>query len=266
MWPRCVCLIRYDVAMPRLEHRTTYREIPDGRDGHMVRAIGGWLESTVTGALRDTAAPGRVIDVGCGEQPLRRLVESEGATYVGFDVEQNAGASVAIIGFIDQALPAPWPDAHHVYDLVLCTEVLEHVADWDVAFMNLRSLVAPRGRVIMTVPFIFPLHMEPLDYFRATPHAIEKLAARHHFVIDEQQKLGDARGVIATALDDVSILPNRPTLVPRIAARVLRTGRKWLVKVIQSDAVWTLVRVNSNMYLSNAIVLRPLDPASGERM
>jgi SAM-dependent methyltransferase len=252
--------------MPRGEHRTTYTEIPEGRDGHMVRVIGGWLQSVVRRALRDTDAPARVIDIGCGEQPLRKLVEAEGGTYVGFDVEQNAQASVAIIGFIDRALPLPWPDAHHVYDVVLCTEVLEHVADWDVAFMNLRSLVAPSGRVIMTVPFIFPLHMEPFDYFRATPHVIEKLAGRHHFVIDEQHKLGNARDVIATALDDVSILPNQSALVPRIVARVLRTGRKWLVSVIQSDAVWTLVSVNSNTYLSNAVVLRPLDPVSGERV
>ena len=68
--------------MPRWEHRTTSTEIPEGRDGHMVRVIGGWLQSVVVRALRDTAAPGRVIDIGCGEQPLRTLVESEGATYV----------------------------------------------------------------------------------------------------------------------------------------------------------------------------------------
>lgn len=252
--------------MPRWEHRTTYTEIPEGRDGHMVRVIGRWLQSAVVHALRDETPPSRVIDIGCGEQPLRKLVESEGATYVGFDVEQNAQASVAIIGFIDRGLPVPWPDAHHVYDVVLCTEVLEHVADWDIAFMNLRSLVAPRGRVILTVPFVFPLHMEPLDYFRATPHTIERLAGRHHFAIDELLKLGNARDVIATALDDVSILPNQPTWVPRVAAKVLRTGRKSLVKLIQRDALWSLVQVNSNMYLSNAVVLRPLDPASGERV
>ena len=251
--------------MQRWQQRTTYTEIPEGRDGHMVRVIGGWLQSVVVRALRDTTPPGRVIDIGCGAQPLRTLVESEGATYVGFDVEQNAQASVAIIGSIDRGLPVPWPDAHHVYDVVLCTEVLEHVADWDIAFMNLRSLVAPRGRIIMTVPFVFPLHMEPLDYFRATPHAIERLAGRHHFAIDELLRLGNARDVIATTLDDVSILPDQPTLVPRIAARVLRTGRKWLVKLIQRDALWARVRVNSNTYLSNAVVLRPLDPASGER-
>ena len=252
--------------MPRWEHRTTYKEIPEGRDGHMVRVIAGWLQSVVVRALRDTVGPARVTDIGCGGQPLRTLVESEGATYVGFDVEQNAQASVAIIGCIDRGLPVPWPDAHHVYDVVLCTEVLEHVSDWDIAFMNLRSLVAPRGRVILTVPFVFPLHMEPLDYFRATPYALERLAERHHFAIDEQHKLGNARDVIATALDDISILPHQPTLGPRIAARVLRTGRKWLVKLIQRDALWALVRVNSNTYLSNAVVLRPLDPASGARV
>jgi hypothetical protein len=61
--------------------------------------------------------------------------------------------------------------------------VLEHVADWDSSFRNLSALVAPTGVVIVTVPFIFPLHMEPVDFLRGTPYVIEQWMEK---VSDEQ--------------------------------------------------------------------------------
>jgi hypothetical protein len=111
--------------------------------------------------------------------------------------------------------------------------------------------------VIVTVPFIFPLHMEPMDYFRGTPYAIERLAAKHGFVIAELVKLGNVRDVLATVLEDVSVLPTKSTFPSRLAARVLRASRKVLVSVLETDLLWTLVQVNANTYLSNAVILRP---------
>ena len=221
----------------------------------MVRAIGPWLESTTSRTVRRRPRS-RVLDVGCGEQPLRELVEKEGGEYVGFDIEQNTNGSVDIIGFIDRDLPAPWPDSRTTYDVILCSEVLEHVADWHAAFSNLRRLVADEGRVVITVPFIFPVHMEPLDFFRATSYTIETFAGAHDFVVEECVKLGHARDVLSTVLDDISILPKTATARARVMSRLLRLCRRGVVKCLQSEALWRSVHVNSNTYLSNGVVLR----------
>jgi SAM-dependent methyltransferase len=240
------------------KHLTDYRQIPRGRDAYIVRAIGPWIESTLVRLIRQSAsAPARVIDIGCGEQPLRRVVEANGGIYFGFDVEQNSTASVHVLGFIDRDLPSPWPDTSPVYDVVLCTEVLEHVSDWKAAFRNLRRLAAPGGSVLMTCPFVFPLHMEPIDYFRSTPYAIQQFAESHDFSISEFHRLGNLRDVLSTLLDDASILPVAPKVRARLTARAMRLARRLLVRLLQRDTTWTHVQVNSNAYLSNAVVLKP---------
>jgi hypothetical protein len=243
--------------MAHRQHRTSYRSIPHGRDGYIVKAIGPWLESTLLRELRERGGSlPTVIDIGCGEQPLRSLVEGSGARYLGVDVEQNAQGTVDVLGFLDRELPSTLLNGAH--DVVLCTEVLEHVADWDASFRNLRALVAQTGVVIVTLPFIFPLHMEPVDFLRGTPYVIDRLAAKHGFTVAESHRLGPVRDVISTILDDLSILPAKRSIFSRLTAHVLRVARRTLVRILQSDTAWAAVQLNSNTYLSNAVVLRPI--------
>jgi SAM-dependent methyltransferase len=61
------------------------------------------------------------------------------------------------------------------YDLVLCTNVLEHVYDTNLAIKNLKYLMKEKGHLVISVPFIYPLHDEPEDYWRFTEHAIKQL-------------------------------------------------------------------------------------------
>ncbi|MEM5871825.1 MAG: class I SAM-dependent methyltransferase [Candidatus Aenigmatarchaeota archaeon] len=80
----------------------------------------------------------RVLDVGCGEQPFRSVIEQYGFCYKGLDRRQNSKQNVDIIVPIDD----PLFDNYSIepFDFVLCTEVLEHVANWEVAFKNIAKL------------------------------------------------------------------------------------------------------------------------------
>lgn len=245
---------------PSSEQRATYEVPPTGRDRHNVRVVGQWVTETLQELLAAGGPGARLLDVGCGEQPFRPVVIEGGGVYTGFDIEQNVARTVDVVGALDEALPSPWPGDAPPYDLVLCTEVLEHVFDLDVAFANLRTLLVPGGRLIATVPFIFPVHMEPADYHRLTPYSIARFAARHGFELEQHVRLGSAVDVAMTVLEDVSILPATRSLGPRIRVRLLRTARSWMVACLEHAAAPS-VRLNSNSYLSNAFVLkaRPSD-------
>ena len=69
------------------------------------------------------------------------------------------------------------------YDLVLCTNVLEHIFDIKSAIKNLNYLLKEKGHLLISVPFIYPLHDEPEDFWRFTEHALKKLFSDFKFLM-----------------------------------------------------------------------------------
>lgn len=144
--------------------------------------------------LREWVRPGAVVgDVGCGEQPLRDLITKLGGKYVGLDVQQNARGTVQILADITDV---PVSDA--CFDVVLCSEVLEHVADTTAAFAELARVCKRGGSVILTTPFAYPLHEEPHDFVRLTPYHIRKAARSNSLDVVHLITSGNELQVIAT--------------------------------------------------------------------
>lgn len=62
-----------------------------------------------------------------------------------------------------------------VFDVILCMNVLEHVYDYQKGINNIYKALKPNGTAVITVPFMYPLHDEPNDYWRFTEHSLRKL-------------------------------------------------------------------------------------------
>ena len=60
-------------------------------------------------------------------------------------------------------------------DLVCCFEVLEHIKFPEKAISNIHRLIDKDTKVILSVPFNFPIHDEPNDYFRFTKFGLQHL-------------------------------------------------------------------------------------------
>ncbi len=230
-------------------HRTSYAD-DRGRDRWEVRLVNRWISSVLPRHLPHAPA-GPVLDVGCGEQPFRSLVETHRRGYVGMDVVQNSAGTVTVFG-----------DLEHVradttqYPFVLCTEVLEHVADIDLSFRGLRRLTLTGGLVVITVPFLFPVHMAPYDFRRLTEYGVAKLAADHGFAVVSRERLGGATDALATLVEDISVLPSERTFRSRAKTQMLRAVKAWLVSRLDSARLSSHVAINSNYYLGNGVVLK----------
>jgi SAM-dependent methyltransferase len=109
----------------------------------------------------------RILDVGCGDRPYDALL-AEAAGVVGFDVPGNPHADLH--GSID-AIPVE--DA--AFDVALCLQVLEHVPDPAAAVRELRRVVRPGGRVLLSTHGIYPFHPNPDDLWRWTNQGLERL-------------------------------------------------------------------------------------------
>lgn len=102
---------------------------------------------------------GRVLDVGCGEQPYRTLLPAD-CDYVGVDVEQHPGVAAVI------RPGEPWPLEDSSFDAVLCTQVLEHDSDPSHTLAEIERVLRPGGTAVITVPFAYNEHHVPHDYRR----------------------------------------------------------------------------------------------------
>lgn len=61
------------------------------------------------------------------------------------------------------------------FDVVVLAEVLEHCHTPQAAIGTIRKVLKPEGKLILTTPFIFPIHDAPYDYHRFTYYGLTHL-------------------------------------------------------------------------------------------
>ena len=61
------------------------------------------------------------------------------------------------------------------FDVVICEQVLEHVADPWRATQTLAALCRPGGSVVVSTPFMLRVHPNPVDHWRFTPSGLTEL-------------------------------------------------------------------------------------------
>jgi len=133
----------------------------------ILEPLSDWLRAEAR-AAHAARGPYRLLDVGCGVKPYYPWFEPYVSEYVGLDFESNADAELH--GRIE-AIPAP--DAS--FDVVLCTQVLEHCDDPPQAIRELRRVVAPGGRVLLSTHGVQVYHPAPHDLWRWTHEGLERL-------------------------------------------------------------------------------------------
>jgi SAM-dependent methyltransferase len=110
----------------------------------------------------------RVLDVGCGAKPYLPFLAPYAAEYRGIDA--HAGPAVDDVGSVEAL---PYPDAS--FDVVLCTQVLEHVTDPALAVAELARVLTPGGVALLSTHGVFLYHPDPVDFWRWTGPGLEHL-------------------------------------------------------------------------------------------
>jgi len=146
--------------------------VPDDRTsvfstGYAVRRpLVRWLDGEARLAAERERRP-RLLDVGCGVKPYEHLFTPYVAEYVGVDV---ANPSADLEGTVEE-IPVP----EGSFELVLCTQTLEHAIDPARAVHELRRVVAPGGRVLVSTHGVQVYHPNPVDLWRWTHAGLERL-------------------------------------------------------------------------------------------
>ena len=130
-------------------------------------------------------ARGRLLDIGCGNKPYEKMFAARISEHVGCDVVQSSETRVDVIC---EATAIPLPDA--TFDTVLCTQVIEHVADHRLLLREAFRLLKDDGILILSGPMCWPLHEEPYDFFRFTEHGLRYLLENVGFEVIQIQRNG----------------------------------------------------------------------------
>jgi SAM-dependent methyltransferase len=130
-------------------------------------------------ALAGDVAGRRILDAGCGSGPLMAALRDQGATVAGFD--KSAGmldlarrrlGDDADLRVADLSGPLPFPDG--TFDDVIASLVLHYLEDWGAALTELRRVLQPGGRLIVSVDHPLAITLmrreagHEADYFATT--------------------------------------------------------------------------------------------------
>jgi SAM-dependent methyltransferase len=126
---------------------------------------------------------GRLLDFGCGGSPYKGLLP-QFSPYVRADI--TAGEGIDLVLDSRGSLPGE-PAAS--YDVVLSTQVLEHVPDPARYLTEAHRLLRPGGALVLTTHGFFQEHGCPYDYYRWTGYGLERAVEDAGFVVEESYKL-----------------------------------------------------------------------------
>ncbi len=133
--------------------------------------------------LQKNVSGGVVVDLGCADMWSRKWIDPK-CTYIGLDYLETAEDWYGTV-------PAIYGDAHHLpfkdgsVDYILLLDVLEHLQDTEQVFSEIDRVLQKHGKVIVQVPFIYPVHDAPRDFYRWSIYGLQEIVERQNFSIEQ---------------------------------------------------------------------------------
>ena len=209
---------------------------PNVEEARRWAAIGEYLSRIAASGRHGDCGALRILDVGCGRGWMTRLASVYGECH-GIDPVDEVVAFARTLspelrffhGTIEDLLGSP---DFEPYDVVLCSEVIEHVEDKEAFAGGLRACLGPGGHVVLTTPRGEQFgryrrsgyDLQPVEEW-ITERDLEALFGRHGFRAVRHDRVYDD-------LPRMSLL-HRLAASARLTARLDALGLGWLGKALR---------------------------------
>lgn len=197
--------------------RTVYKSISDST------ARDNWIKVQLEGIPEGS----KILDAGCGSQQYKKYcghLQYFGQDFGKYTQDQNPnfmtskseqGANYEY-GHLDYESDITCiPEVDQSFDVILCTEVFEHIPDPQLALHEFSRLLRPNGTLLLTAPGACLRHFDPyffysgfsdrwyeyqLPKYNFTDISIEPIGDYYSWIAFEIARTGLGNGVIAKAL------------------------------------------------------------------
>lgn len=135
-------------------------------------------------ALSHLTLHGKVLDFGGDSRSTYRRFFKGSAEFTLVNFSPESAPDIV------HDLEHPLPMASATFDGVLLVNVLEHIYHYQQLLTESARVLKPGGQIVVVVPFLFPVHPSPHDYWRFTGEALAKILADAGFRDIKVEPLG----------------------------------------------------------------------------
>jgi len=193
---------------------------------------------------------GKILDVGCGQKPYQHLCNTV-VEYIGLEIDSPENRINKHADYFYDGKNFPFENRE--FDSVMTNQVLEHVFNPDEFLAEIYRILKPDGMLLLTAPFVWDEHEQPIDYARYSSFGLKHLLQKQGFEIVSQIKTST----------DVSVIFQ---LINAYLFKILQTNNPYfnLLLTILLMAPFNMMGVilakilpnNQDLYLDNIVLAR----------
>lgn len=190
---------------------------------------------------------GRLLDVGCGTQPYKDLFNVK--EYIGLEIDTPSNRKLKEVDIFYEGKSFPFADGE--FDSILMTEVLQYIPKQDQLFVELRRVLKPGGKILLTTPLVCGEVAHLNDLIRYTSFGLRQLLNNHEFDVLETRKSVIGIQLLSATINNYTwenILP-RNKYLKLLCTLILIAPVNILGKVLSG-----IMPARDKLYLGNVIL------------
>jgi len=162
---------------------------------------GFWASVSLRSAIAKSAdhVNGCMLDAGCGLKTHKAFFSDNVKRYIGLDYSPTSGYLGNKADIYGDIKRLPFMD--NSFDTILCSEVLEHIDRTDVAMGEFHRVLKIAGIIIITAPFMYPVHSCGADFMRFTRQGLVSILERNNFKVLDVKPLSGSAKTLAMLLN-----------------------------------------------------------------
>lgn len=180
-----------------------------------------YLETFLRKAASAAAPKAAVLDAGAGDGRYKDLF-----THTNYQATDFCQVDKPyVMGKLDYIADLKFlAAADSTYDLIVCSQVLEHINEPQQALSELYRVLKPGGQLWLSAPLFYEEHEKPHDYYRYTQFGLRYLLEKTGFSVISIERLEGYYGTLAyqnlAAARALPVTP-KPTLLGLLTAPAL---------------------------------------------